>query len=317
MTGSGFPRAVVVTLGQRAAYLCSNPGCRQLTIGPHSEENKSLISGEAAHICAEAEGGPRYDPRQQDAERNGIGNGIWLCTQCHTKIDKDTVLYTKEKLIEWRTQHERYISGEGWKPDLPTINISTIDGLTTNSNGKTVITSDDFATLKDHLFTIRNSNSVPLHNLRARLQFPEKIIGRAMKVPTGVLASFEGEDLGGWIVRSKSGKGGAEIYMPPKTSFSNCILEIDKLYPSMELVILMRSSGPTNPDPVKFPGEMSRALEFYLQGSFQYEWKSIFYRRNVILPINYDTRTREVTTTVIGEDADSLGVQLATIYKIV
>ena len=47
-----FTERVKRTIGERAAHLCSNPECRKLTIGPHSQDSKSLSTGVAAHICA-------------------------------------------------------------------------------------------------------------------------------------------------------------------------------------------------------------------------------------------------------------------------
>ena len=66
-------------LAQRAGYLCSNPDCRRPTSGPHSDPKKALITGEAAHICAAAVGGPRYDANQTPEQRKAITNAIWLC----------------------------------------------------------------------------------------------------------------------------------------------------------------------------------------------------------------------------------------------
>jgi len=47
-----FPRPVVETLAKRVGNRCSNPGCRKWTSGPHSEDDKSLNVGVAAHITA-------------------------------------------------------------------------------------------------------------------------------------------------------------------------------------------------------------------------------------------------------------------------
>jgi hypothetical protein len=315
MSDIGFSKPVKLTLGQRAAYLCNNPGCRKLTVGPHSEITKSLITGEAAHISAEAEGGPRYNATQTDTERNGIGNGIWLCTECHTKIDKDPASYPVEKLLTWREQHELYVSHEGWRPDLPSVTLNPVDGLTTNIVGATKFTAEDFANFRDHTLTLRNTNSVPIYNFSGRLQFPEEIIARTLRVPVGVNALFRGEEFGGWIVRSKSGAGGAETYMPPKQTYSNCVLQLDRLNPTLSLEILLRSIGPT--DEGKIPGNPDQQLPFYLQGTFQYEWKGIFYQRSVVMPIEYDLTTRGVSSLPVGEDAESLGYKLVSVFKLI
>jgi hypothetical protein len=57
-----FPKPVADALGKRAAFICSNPDCRVLTIAPSDEsETKFLYVGKVAHICAAAPGGPRYE----------------------------------------------------------------------------------------------------------------------------------------------------------------------------------------------------------------------------------------------------------------
>src|SRR4051812_45093306 len=101
-----FPAHVVKTLGLRAGHLCSNPDCRKPTSGPHSDDNKSTVIGEAAHVCAAAPGGPRYDASQTPAARAGIRNAIWLCSSCATLIDKDEARYTVAVLVGWRKDHE-------------------------------------------------------------------------------------------------------------------------------------------------------------------------------------------------------------------
>ena len=57
--------------------------------GPHSNPQKRVSIGEAAHITAAAEGGPRYNPDLTPEERSSIENGIWLCKSCARMIDSD------------------------------------------------------------------------------------------------------------------------------------------------------------------------------------------------------------------------------------
>src|SRR5436309_1503120 len=75
-----FPERVKRVLAQRAAYTCSNPDCRSLTIGPASDPQKSSLTGEAAHVCSAEPGGARYDESQSSQERKNITNAIWLCS---------------------------------------------------------------------------------------------------------------------------------------------------------------------------------------------------------------------------------------------
>ncbi len=97
------------TLAKRAGQVCSNPGCRKPTSGPHSEEDKSVNLGEAAHIRAARQNQARYDPNITDEDRRHISNGIWLCRECARKIDLDEAKYTVELLIGWKNTHEKWI----------------------------------------------------------------------------------------------------------------------------------------------------------------------------------------------------------------
>lgn len=102
-----FPKAVVETLAKRVGNRCSNPGCRKLTSGPHTEDEKSLNVGVAAHVTAASTGGPRYDPSLTPDERKDIGNGIWLCQSCAKLVDNDEARYTKEVLVRWKLSAEQ------------------------------------------------------------------------------------------------------------------------------------------------------------------------------------------------------------------
>lgn len=97
-----FTKPTIDALAKRAGYVCSNPDCRQLTIGANEIGNKSTSIGIAAHMTAAAEGGPRYKPELTADQRSDITNGIWLCSNCATLIDKDPEKYTINLLHEWK-----------------------------------------------------------------------------------------------------------------------------------------------------------------------------------------------------------------------
>ena len=63
--------------------------------------------GVAAHICAAAAGGPRYDHGMTREQRTSADNGIWLCGVHAKAIDSDESHYTVELLREWQAQAHR------------------------------------------------------------------------------------------------------------------------------------------------------------------------------------------------------------------
>ncbi len=99
-------------LAERVGHRCSNPRCQRPTIGPHSDPDKSLSIGRACHIRAAAPGGPRFDPRQTEAERTSPANGIWLCAGCSDLVDKDVSGHPEQLLYEWKTDAERVIADQ-------------------------------------------------------------------------------------------------------------------------------------------------------------------------------------------------------------
>jgi hypothetical protein len=107
-----FSSKTVNALRLRAAFICSNPTCRKLTIAPsESNDNDYIIIGTAAHICAAAPDGPRYNTNMTSEERKSISNGIYLCTNCSQMIDKNKGAdYSVSRLYEWKGIHEEWVS---------------------------------------------------------------------------------------------------------------------------------------------------------------------------------------------------------------
>ena len=57
-----FPPKVIENAKLRAAFICSNPDCRNLTIAPLKNSDKDVVyNGQVAHINSGSyKGGPRY-----------------------------------------------------------------------------------------------------------------------------------------------------------------------------------------------------------------------------------------------------------------
>lgn len=101
-----FTPATKRRLAQRAGYLCSHPECRRPTIGADASGDGTINLGEAAHITAAAQGGPRYDPFLSSEERRSQANGIWMCALHAKEVDSDEKEFTVERLREWKNKAE-------------------------------------------------------------------------------------------------------------------------------------------------------------------------------------------------------------------
>jgi len=117
-----FSQSVKDALAKRAGFLCSNPDCLVKLVSSGGDSDHSTISlGVAAHICAAAPGGPRYDSEMSREERASIQNAIFLCPTCATLIDKNNGSdYPGELLRYWKSVRELNAKQELAKPPTKT-----------------------------------------------------------------------------------------------------------------------------------------------------------------------------------------------------
>lgn len=104
-----FTKSTIDILAKRVGYHCSNPKCRKYTVGPNDNPEKATLIGVAAHITAASSRGPRYNSNLSEEERKHINNGIWLCSNCATLIDKDETYFPTELILDWKESAEQEI----------------------------------------------------------------------------------------------------------------------------------------------------------------------------------------------------------------
>ncbi|QQP93245.1 hypothetical protein IGS68_29430 (plasmid) [Skermanella sp. TT6] len=101
-----FPQPIKTLLAKRVNFRCSNPECRQPTIGPGMKKSATVSIGVAAHISGAAPNGPRFNAVLTADERKSADNGIWLCRRCDKIIDSDENAYSEELLQDWKQTAE-------------------------------------------------------------------------------------------------------------------------------------------------------------------------------------------------------------------
>lgn len=109
-----FKQKAKLQIAKRAGWHCSDPSCRRLTIGSNSDGTGEINLGIAAHICAAAPGGPRYDPNQTPAQRSSPDNGVWMCSLHSIAVDTKDSKFTVELLHEWKARAQR----DAWRATL-------------------------------------------------------------------------------------------------------------------------------------------------------------------------------------------------------
>ena len=102
-----FTAKTVLLIAKRAGWLCSFPSCRTPTVGATEDGKGEINIGTAAHICAAAPGGPRYDENMSEEERSSAENGVWMCRDHGKAIDSDVKQFTTTVLREWKRQAEQ------------------------------------------------------------------------------------------------------------------------------------------------------------------------------------------------------------------
>lgn len=111
-----FTKKTKETLQKRAGNICSKPNCNKVTSAPHTDSDKSINIGEAAHIKGARKGAARWDKNMTDEERSHIDNGIWLCRIHAKEIDNDKKRFPDSVLYKWKKEHEMRVS-KGKLPD--------------------------------------------------------------------------------------------------------------------------------------------------------------------------------------------------------
>lgn len=306
-----FSASVRRVLAERACYICSNPDCRELTAGPHTDPGKAVRTGRASHIHAASSDGPRFDPGQSAEQRKGADNGIWLCAKHADKVDRDEERFPALLLHEWKRRHENWIDGEGWNPPLPLVAIQTIPGLSLDWPGDDGVTGVDCNTFREHVLVVENRANRPLGQLVAELQFPELIM------PGGWIAGSPGlrpvwkavvpvlqvHAIGGGVAN------GSGLSAP---GFSTFRLGLDTLPAKARLAIRFRSIlGPQSYFDRFLPAEDANiSADFWLTGSFQFEVREERNSRHFVSVLQYDTEARTVSSRPCQEDDDDVKLRI-------
>jgi len=109
-----FSEKTKLQIAKRAGWRCSDPSCRRPTIGSTSDGDGEINLGTAAHICAAAPGGPRYDPNQTPEQRRSADNGIWMCRLHGTAVDANDSTFTDVLLHKWKREAQQ----DSWRSVL-------------------------------------------------------------------------------------------------------------------------------------------------------------------------------------------------------
>lgn len=104
--GASYPTKIILAF--RSGGVCALPKCgKHLTYD--AKVGDDTYVGEAAHIRGEKLGAARYDATMSDAQRDNVDNLIYLCTDCHTIIDKVEADWLTATLQDLKAKHEKQV----------------------------------------------------------------------------------------------------------------------------------------------------------------------------------------------------------------
>ena len=72
-------------------------------------EDKEVCIGQNAHIYGEKKTAARYNENLPEEFVNSEKNLIFLCCNCHTKIDNNEEKFPADKLLKIKSNHEQWV----------------------------------------------------------------------------------------------------------------------------------------------------------------------------------------------------------------
>lgn len=103
-------KAAISSKDQRKLHTKSGNRCAMCkTILVETNKDSSPCIGENAHIYGEKTGAARYDASKPDSFVNSEANLIFLCCNCHKKIDTESEAYPAEELFKLKEKHEKWV----------------------------------------------------------------------------------------------------------------------------------------------------------------------------------------------------------------
>lgn len=120
-----FSQPTIRNLAMSVNFRCARPGCGLVThfYDPHSDSTVN-IQGQAAHVAAASRFGPRSDVTMTPEQIRSFSNGVWLCANCATLIDRLPREYPDTMLKAWHADAVEKIRrtglAGGWHPSHDT-----------------------------------------------------------------------------------------------------------------------------------------------------------------------------------------------------
>jgi len=103
-----IPINVSRQLWAQCGGFCQNPTCNRWLFA--SVGNESVSIANVAHIIGQGSNGPRNEHELAEfIEKDGLGNLLMLCLECHKIVDELEHQFSVEQLLAWKAAHAQKI----------------------------------------------------------------------------------------------------------------------------------------------------------------------------------------------------------------
>lgn len=209
MVKKNIPQSDIKVLWGKSGGRCAL--CKTPTVETDSD-NCNYPIGEMAHIEGENDGSARYNYNMSTIQRNSSKNLLLLCPTCHTRIDKNPVDFTVERLTAIKYDHEKWVV-EALQSSIINIDFSELDVICKYLKSTPITTLENITVIppeekikKNHL-SVGVGNLITMGMLQSKLvkdylnrnpdiEFSERLrAGFVIKYQKLVSAGFEGDGL--------------------------------------------------------------------------------------------------------------------------
>lgn len=137
---------------------CAYPECRELLIAHATDEDRAAVLGEAAHVIAFSDLGPRPHSEMSEEERNDYENLILLCRNHHALIDAQPHTFAPDEVRGWKASHEAWVR-DVFAREVAAIGFAELEVVTQTLLGPFVPRESDFQVLHQEEKLRRNGLS--------------------------------------------------------------------------------------------------------------------------------------------------------------
>lgn len=100
---------------------------KELCVDATKSDDESIV-GEECHIISKQINGPRYKPQEVGRNLDSYENLILLCRVHHKMIDDQVIEYSKEKIRDIKSKHERWVKDSLEKGTIKLLRLRRIKG---------------------------------------------------------------------------------------------------------------------------------------------------------------------------------------------